>query len=217
MLTLSIKVHGETDDYLVKITFGHILDDIQEEVQKNNDKLELKCILRSLVRAFNKDNVYVSCSCPDWIYRFSYHATKNNISSAEPETRPSDITNPNDDLGSGCKHIMLVLANTSWVMKLAICIKNYVDYIEKRYQKQYADIIYPRLYGKAYEDDVQLGLEDEPEESDSDIIDKANDEKQQSTRFKKGNQSGVQFAPNKDEDQMSLNDDADTIDIEDVL
>lgn len=218
MLTLDIKVHGETDDYYVKITFGHILEDIQREVEKNNDDLQLKCILRSLIRAFNNDNVYVSCSCPDWIYRFSYYATRNDISSAAPENRPSNITNPNDTKGSGCKHILLVLANTSWMMKLAICIKNYVDYVEKHYTKQYADIIFPKIYGRKYEDDVQLDLFDEPEvqETDDEVISKANDEKQQSTRFQKGNTKGVRFAPTgtpKDEQQQI----DDEIDIEDAL
>ena len=31
----------------------------------------------------------------------------------DPQTIPSDITNPNDTLGSACKHVLLVLSNTN--------------------------------------------------------------------------------------------------------
>lgn len=212
MLSLSIKVHGETDDYLVRITFGHILDEIQRQVEQNNGNFEIKCILRSLVKAFNSDDVYISCSCPDFMFRFSFWATKNNYNSGEPENRPADITNPTDSKGAGCKHIMLVLSNTSWVMKLAICIKNYVDFIQKRYEKLYADIIYPRIYGKKYEEPVQLDLDSEDtDELNNDEVQQANDEKRKSTQFQKGNTKGVRFAPKENPNEN------DQLDIEDIL
>ena len=72
ILTVSIPVTGETDNYLVTISFGSVLDEIQREIKKNNDKLELKSILRALMNAFNSDNVYIRCNCPDSRFRFSY-------------------------------------------------------------------------------------------------------------------------------------------------
>ena len=36
---MSIPVIGETDNYLVTISFGSVLDEIQKEIKKNNDKL----------------------------------------------------------------------------------------------------------------------------------------------------------------------------------
>ena len=69
---MSIPVTGETDNYLVTISFGSVLDEIQREVKKNNDKLELKSILRALMNAFNSDNVYIRCNCADARFRFAY-------------------------------------------------------------------------------------------------------------------------------------------------
>lgn len=113
ILSISIEVKGETDNYLVKISYGGVLNALQQEIKRNNGQLELRNIIKALVIAFNKEDVYIMCTCPDWKYRFGYWATKNNITSGEPELRPSDETNPNDDLGAGCKHVLLVLSNTS--------------------------------------------------------------------------------------------------------
>jgi len=33
----------------------------------------------------------------------------------EMETRPSNITNPDDTKGRGCKHVQAVLTNNSWL------------------------------------------------------------------------------------------------------
>ena len=108
--------------------------------------MSLRVVVRSLLNSFNSDNVYIRCTCPDYVYRHAYWNSKNNIIVGSKETRPSDITNPNDNLGSGCKHIMLVISNTSWMIKLASVVFNYINYMEKHYQKLYKDIIYPAIY-----------------------------------------------------------------------
>lgn len=209
LLTLSIQVTGETDKYEVKVTLSGVLDQLQHQLKMSGSALDIRSILRALSTVFNKADIYSACSCPDWKYRFSYFSTKNNTTAGDPEDRPSNITNPDDTKGAGCKHILLVLSNTSWLMKLAICIKNYVDYIEKHYTKLYADLIYPRIYGEKYEDPVQLSLDDyDNDELDNDEINAANIEKRNSTLFKQGNQQGVRYAksiPDED-DQLELDD-----------
>lgn len=135
-------------------------------------------------------------------YRYAYWATKNNINSGEPQNDNGKwIRNPDDRLGSGCKHILLVLSNNSWLIKVASVIKNYVKYMEKYYQKQYADIIYPAIYGKPYEEPVQIGMFDKGDELDSeeDTLDKSNEFGRTSTQFKKGNKQGLRFASKNDE------------------
>lgn len=194
ILTVNIPVHGETDNYEVIITFSDILDLIQEQVQRTG-KVSYAEISRAMIQGFNKDDVYIFCTCPDFQYRFGYFATKNNFNSGAPETRPSDITNPNDTLGSGCKHILLVLNNTSWILRVARVINNYIKYMETHYQKAYADVIYPAIYGKEYEEPVQLSLDDTDNlEDDSDTLDKANQYNKERTKFQPGNTQGVRFA-----------------------
>lgn len=154
-------------------------------------------------------------NCPDFRYRFNYYATRNQINSGAPETRPSKITNPNDTLGSGCKHILLVLNNTSWIIRVARVIINYIRYMEKHYPKMYYDIMYPAIYGKKYEEPVQLSLDDTDElMTDTDTVDAANDYNKERTKFQKGNEQGIRFAknPNKvDSDQVELGNEDDEL------
>lgn len=141
-------------------------------------------------------------------YRFSYWASVNDLILGDKENRPSDITNPDDKLGPACKHVILVLSNTSWIVKLASAVNNYIHYIEDHYENAYAEIIYPQLYGREYDKDVQLGLFDK-DELDNQDTETANEYGRTRTQFKRGNQSGVQFASEEpesteDDEQMSL-------------
>ena len=213
ILTVNISVKGETDDYTVKISFGGFLDILRDLLGDDANNLNLRNITRALVTGFNKDDVYIFCSCPDFHYRFGYWATRNKLNSGEAEDRPSDITNPDDSLGSGCKHILLVLSNNSWLMKVASVINNYIKYMEKHYQKLYADIIYPAIFGKDYEEPVQLSIDDidsaDNLHTDTDTLDKANTYGQDRTRFQKGNTQGIRFASNNSSDENQLEFDAD--------
>ena len=205
ILEVNVEVTGETDTYEVKIRFSGVLEETRKQVERNNGQLNLRCVSISLINCFNKDDIYVFCSCADFHYRFGYFLSKNNITSGPIETRPSNITNPNDSKGRGCKHILLVLNNNSWLMKVASVIINYTKYMEKHQQKLYADIIYPAIYGKPYNADVQLGMFDDTDlVSDRDTIDTSNKEARARGQFKKGNQSGVQFAPKQSTKQVDL-------------
>ena len=93
--------------------------------------LSLKTIIRALVDAFNGDNVYVRCECPDFFYRMGFWMSKEDVIYGERQNIPSDITNPDDNLGRGCKHVMLVLANHAWLLKVASVVWNYINYMEK--------------------------------------------------------------------------------------
>lgn len=213
ILTVNIPVHGETDDYRVRITFGGFLEILRDQIQ-DSPTVELKHISKTCIIGFNKGDVYISCSCPDFQYRFAYFATLNDINSGTPETRPSDITNPEDKLGSGCKHILLVLSNTSWILRVARVINNYIKYMEKHYQKLYADIIYPAIFNKEYEQPVQLTFDDGAEvndlATDDDTLDTSNEYGKNRTKFQKGNTQGVRFAKEPEEDKSQLE-----LDIED--
>lgn len=207
ILTVNIPVHGETDDYTVKITFGGFLEILRDQLNENN-AVDFRAVSRAAIIGFNKDDVFINCSCPDFQYRFSYWTTRNKINSGAPENRPSDITNPDDSLGSACKHILLVLNNTSWIIRVSRVITNYIRYMEKHYKKLYADIMYPAIYGKKYEEPVQLTIDDTDStdklatETDTDTLDTANKYNQERTKFQKGNDKGVRFAPEEDEDSQ---------------
>ena len=207
ILTVDISVKGETDAYEVKISFGGFLELLKSQMDKQDGVLNLKAVTRALVLGFNKDDVYIHCSCPDWKYRYNFYATRNQINSGDPENRPSNITNPHDKLGSGCKHVLLVLSNTSWIIKVASTIFNYINYMEKHYQKLYANVIYPAIYQKEYEEPVQLDMfSDDELDSGKDTIDTSNKYAADKNKFKQGNQQGIKFASKDNGGQMTIDD-----------
>ena len=206
ILTVGIDVHGETNDYVVTISFGGFLDYLHKQLERTNQELNLRVIIRALVNAFNGDNVYVRCTCPDWYYRFSYFMSVDDIIYGERQKIPSDITNPNNDLGTGCKHVMLALANHSWLLKVASAINNYIYYMKKHYSKLYQTVIYPAIYEKEYEGDIQLDIfDDDKLPTEKPDIEKSNEYGGKRTQFKVGNE--YRFRPKEgDEKQVSIED-----------
>ena len=220
ILDVDVHVQGETNDYIVRMSFGGFLDYLHNQLNQNNKQFDTRTISRALITAFNSDQVYIHCNCPDWKYTMAYWATKSNINSVENEQNWNGkwIRNPDNTKGAGCKHTLLVLSNNTWLMKVAAVIKNYVTYMEKYKQKAYADIIYPAIYQEPYSDEVQLSMSDSDDvdlmmDDDTiggmqgpgeDTVRKANRYARTKNQFKKGNQSGIQFAsPDK---QISLDD-----------
>ena len=198
ILTVGIEVKGETDNYIVKISYGHFIDTLRELMRNNNEELNLRVVIKTLTVAFNRGDVYLHCSCPDFKYRFNYWATVDKYNDGEPELRPANITNPDNKLGAACKHVLLVLGNSSWIIKVASVIVNYIKYMEKSQPRLYQRIIYPAIYNKKYEEPTQSSMFDTEEDKlgteqkDIDIANKAAIER---SRFQKDNKQGVRFAP----------------------
>ena len=215
-LSVNLTVNGETDVYTVRIKFKGFLENLHKEIKNSEEEVNLRYITRALINSFNRDDVYIYCSCKDFHYRFNYWVTKDGLNSGEGEDRPSDITNPNNELGIGCKHILLILSNTNWLIKVASVINNYIKYMEKHYQKLYADIIYPAIYERDYEEHVQLDLFDKTDlatDSDTDELDISNEFGKKRTQFQKGNEQGIRFAKsNNSPDQYKLVDDEESSD-----
>lgn len=170
ILDVDIDVKGETNVYVVRISFSGILDELHNFLNTGK-QLDRKIISKALVRAFNGDDVYINCTCPDFRYRGKYWATKNNILIGAPEDRPSNITNPNDSKGPGCKHISLALSDSSWLIKVSSVIYNYIEYMREHDERLYQKYIYPAIYQKPYEpeDEVQLDITDIDDSRASDL------------------------------------------------
>lgn len=91
-------------------------------------------------------------------YRMRYWATQNGYVAGGKETRPSDKTNPTNNLGAACKHVLLILNNLSWCLKVAAVVHNYIRYCQTHLEQEYADYIFPRIYGIKYDKAVQMNL-----------------------------------------------------------
>lgn len=182
LLNFDIKIKGETDDYIVTVELTNILERIKKRVIENKNKLDIKCIYDALVEALNSSDVKVDCSCSDFLYRFKVWATKNNYNAGDAENREAKITNPNDNLGSACKHILNVLNNAEWIKQVSSVINNYVNYCKDKMEYNYSRFIFPKIYGMTYEKAVQLTIDDFDERgeikdniaSDEDVINLSN-------------------------------------------
>lgn len=171
VLDVDIDVKGETGIYVVRVSFAGFLDELHNFLKTQD--LDRKIISKALVRAFNADDVYINCTCPDFRYRGKYWATKNNILIGTPETRPSDKTNPNDTKGPGCKHINLALSDSSWIIKVSSVIYNYIIYMQEHDERLYQKYIYPAIYQKPYDPDEEVQLDITDITDDSDLGDRA--------------------------------------------
>ena len=124
-------------------------------------------------------------NCPDWKYRMNFWATLNQINSGNPETRPSDETNPHDELGPACKHVLATLSNSSWILRVASVLNNYVNFFKLHRKKQYAEVIYPALYQHSYQEPVQDNIFDNQLETDPATLSAANQQAVARSRFRR--------------------------------
>lgn len=209
ILDVSIDVQGETSNYVVRLSFYGTLDELHNFLSANNT-FDRKAIMKSLSRAFNRDDVYMNCTCPDFHYRHRYHATQNNLIVGQTEDRPNrfDWTNKNNDMGPACKHVSLALSDSSWLIKVASVIYNYIKYMEDHQERMYQKYIYPAIYQQPWEEESQLDITDidgtDELETDTDTIDTANIEARKRGQFKQGNEYRFQKELTDDGEQQSF-------------
>ena len=204
VLVVNIVVQGETNDYIVSVKFEGVLKNVRELVAKNNDKFEFKVVFQALMDAINSNDVYIHCTCPDWTYSGNaYWATVNNYNSGPQQTNNGKgIVNPKDTKGSGCKHILLVLSNISWIMKVASVINNYVHYAETHMRTNYDKYIVPAIYG--YEQQRLFRSGNKALGTSKQTLDKANRAGAVRGRFKPKNTQSAQSKSDTSGKQMKL-------------
>lgn len=172
-LEFTIKVEGETNSYNVSVEFSNILQKIANNVKNNDNNINVKCIYDALFSSINSSDIKINCSCPDFKYRFKVWATKYNYNLGDKETRPAKITNPNDNLGAACKHILFVLNNVEWLQKIASVINNYINYCKDNMEYNYSRFIFPKIYGMSYNKAVEK-VTDNKLDSSEEIINLSN-------------------------------------------
>lgn len=83
--------------------------------------------------------------------RFAYQATRYKYIYGDPENRPANITNPNDDIGAVCKHLACILSNKKWLVKAASVVNDYIHDNYESFLKAYnLDADEFRIDEKAY-------------------------------------------------------------------
>lgn len=199
ILQVNIPVVGENDEYTVTIKLEGVVGEIQKNIKNNNNKLEFRTIIQALTKVFNTSDVYIKCSCPDAKYRFAHWNIVKNVSTDDSASDPGPgkgIANPNDDMGRGCKHMLLVLSNGDWMMKVASVINNYCHFLSEKKPEAFLKLVFPKLYGVPADEAVENGLvADEADlETGKDLIDTINDWAKNRGKFKKGSNINPVYA-----------------------
>lgn len=206
ILQVNIPVVGESDEYTVTIKLEGIVGELQKNIKNNNNRLEFRSVIQALTKIFNTSDVYVKCLCPDFKYRFAHWNIVKNVSVDDSSQDPGPgkgIANPNDDMGRGCKHILLVLANGDWMMKVASVINNYCHYLSEKKPKIFLKLVFPKLYGIPADEAVDNNIvaDEEDLESGKDLINIINDWAKNRGKFLKGSNINPVYADKLSADQ----------------
>ena len=124
-------------------------------------------------------------------YNFDHWNIINNVSTSDTAHDPGpckNIRNPQDNKGRGCKHVLLVLNNGDWMMKVASVINNYVHYAETNMQKAFLKLIFPKIYGIPADEMLEQDLVDDEKflDSSAGLIDAINEYGAKRGRYTKG-------------------------------
>ena len=206
ILQVNIPVVGESDEYTVTIKLEGVINELQKNIKNNSNKLEFRSIIQALTKVFNTSDVYIKCGCPDFKYRFAHWNIVKNVSVDDSSQDPGPgkgIANPNDDKGRGCKHILLVLANGDWMMKVASVINNYCHFLSEKRPEAFLKLVFPKLYGVPADEADQNDIvkDNEDLESGKDLIDVINEWAKNRGKFKKGSNINPVYADKLSKEQ----------------
>lgn len=199
ILLVNIPVVGENDEYTVTIKLEGVVAEVQKNIKNNNNRLEYRTIIQALTKIFNTSDVYIKCTCPDAKYRFAHWNILKNVSVDDSAADPGPgkgIANPNDNMGRGCKHMLLVLANGDWMMKVASVINNYCHFLSEKKPEVFLKLVFPKLYGVPADEADQNDIVEENEdlETGKDLIDIINEYAKNRGKFKKGSNINPVYA-----------------------
>lgn len=118
-------------DYIVTISFEGAFSNLYTEVGswsgKNRWKrIDLKLLTKCLSKSLDEDDLYIDCSCSDFLYRFSWWVTQADAKYGVQQNRPPRVRNVKNNQGFCCKHLLAVLYGKRWVPAAA---KAWLQYI----------------------------------------------------------------------------------------
>ena len=118
-------------DYIVTISFEGAFDILQYQLKSMRGKNRWKRITHrmlteALSKALDTEDLYIDCSCPDFVYRFAYWATQADCKYGLQQNTAPKVRNVRNNKGYCCKHILAVLYGKRWVPAAAKC---WLDFI----------------------------------------------------------------------------------------
>ena len=104
-------VHRPGHAYETVIAFQNVFTDlVQVAKQTSGHGVNAHLIQKSLKQSLDRNDIYLDCQCPDFKYRYAYHSTQGKFKWGKLQySNGKKIRNPNNDIGSTCKHLYALL------------------------------------------------------------------------------------------------------------
>ena len=107
-------------DYIVTLSFEGAFEILRWKVRSFNGtnrwkRITHKMLVECLSEALDRRDLYIDCSCPDFVYRFSFWATQAGCKYGVQQNTAPKVRNVKNNKGYCCKHILAVLYGKRWV------------------------------------------------------------------------------------------------------
>lgn len=160
-----LVIYVSVGNYVVTLAYEGVIEHLIDVIKKSNTKtLNRKNVVRAMNEQVDLTDVYVRCSCDDFKYRYGYWASEHDYIYGPKQSIPAEITNPQDDIGAVCKHLLCVLANKRWLVKAAAVVNDYIHDNYEAFLDEY-DLTEDDLYydEQAYQKAIKGAVKQEKE------------------------------------------------------
>ena len=120
-------------DYIVTLSFEGAFDILRWKTKSFNGtnrwkRITHRMLVECLSEALDRRDLYIDCSCPDFVFRFSYWATKAKCKYGLQQNTAPKVRNVKNNKGYCCKHILATLYGKRWVPAAA---RTWLQFIQK--------------------------------------------------------------------------------------
>jgi len=122
-----LVITAPVGDYTCTLAYAGVLDELELILSKQKrPNVNIDTVRSAISNSIDKTDIHVDCTCADFRYRYAFVASKNGYKYGKAETRPSNITNPNDDIGATCKHLVSLLVSKEWLRKVSSIVNKFI-------------------------------------------------------------------------------------------
>ena len=138
-LVITCNISGNSSQYTDNIAFKGVFTDLINTVKNiNGHVVNSKSIIKSIHESLDRQDIYISCDCADFKYRYDYWSTQGKFKWGKLQNSNGDaIRNPHNDMGSMCKHLYALLRSNKFLNhisdKIMRTIMANLDILVKRF------------------------------------------------------------------------------------
>lgn len=153
-LIITTTISGNGHSYTCVIAFEKVMNDLIEEAKRDyKHVVNAKLIQKSIKQSLDNNDVFIDCNCPDFKYTYAYFATQGKFKWGKLQnSNGKEIRNPNNQLGTMCKHLYALLRSNNFMNyvsdKIFRVIMGNLDILVKKFNINLEEFI---INSKAYD------------------------------------------------------------------